>query len=138
MTMGAKLDLRLIGYITTFENITKARVKDIFPDDGQLVFVVHSGEAGKAIGRAGYTIQKLQHMLKKKIKVIELSTSAEQFVKGAIDPLKVDAIEIKDKLLLLSVHDVSVKGKLIGRNGKNLKFLNELLKKYFDMRALVR
>jgi len=53
MALSTKLDQKLIGYITVFENLTKARVKDIFLTEDQLVFIVQGGDAGKAIGRKG-------------------------------------------------------------------------------------
>ena len=137
MALSTKLDQKLIGYITVFENLTKARGKDIFLTEDQLVFIVQGGDAGKAIGRKGHTIQRLQWLMKKRIKVIELSTSAVQFVKNVIDPLRVDALGVRDKTIVISAKDAVTKGKLIGRNGKNLKFLNELLERYFSLHAVV-
>ena len=136
MMLGGKLDQKLIGYITTFENFTKARVKDAFVADDTIVFIVESGDAGKAIGRRGMNIKRLSFLLKKKIKVIELSTKVEDFVKNVLDPLQVDGIEMKENNIVLSVKETGMKGKVIGRNGKNLHFLNGLLEKYFHCKAI--
>lgn len=137
MALAVKLDRRLIGYITTLENLTKARVKEAFVFDDFLLFIVQSGDAGKAIGRRGITIQKLGRLFKKRIKVVEMSTRVEDFVRGFLDPLKVESMEMNDKRIVLHVKDTTMKGKIIGRNGKNLKLLNELLERYFDARAAV-
>ena len=101
------------------------------------MFIVESGDAGKAIGRRGMNIKRLSSLLKKKIKVIELSTKVEDFVKNVLDPLRVDGIEMKENNIVLSVKEMGMKGKVIGRNGKNLHFLNSLLEKYFHCKAVV-
>lgn len=137
MTLRVKLDQKLIGYITTFENLTKARVKDIFSVEDVLLFVVQAGEAGKAIGRRGIHIKRLTYLLKKKIKVIEHASSVEDFIKGFLDPLQVDKIEIQDSRVVLSVKDSSTKGKIIGRNGKNLHLFNDLVQRYYHKTVVV-
>ena len=137
MMARIKLDQRLIGYITTFENITGANVKNIFVVEGGIVFVVGEGEAGKAIGKKGKNILRLNRIMGKKIKVIGYSEDLGVFVKNVIDPLKVDEVEVEGGKVVLKVKDVSVKGKIIGRNGKNLKFLNELVKMYFNKKVVV-
>lgn len=135
--LETKLDQRLMGYITTIENLTGARVKDIFVQDDLLIVIVPAGEAGKAIGKRGAHIRRLTYLLKKKIKIIELSTSALDFTKNALDPLKVDSITLKNNVVVLSVKEASMKGKIIGRNGKNLKLLSDLVQKYFGHKAVV-
>lgn len=137
MVLSTKLDKKLIGYITMFERITGARVKDVFDSEIGLLFIVHHGDAGKAIGRRGNTIKKLTFMFKKKIKIIEHNENVEEFVKNVLDPLKVDEITVKDQGLVLTVKESSMKGKIIGRNGKNLQLLNDLLQKYFKVKSLV-
>ena len=62
-----KLDLRVIGFITSFENFTGAKVKDAFFDHNEtLVFVVNTGEIGKAIGKNGSNIKHVGFKLKKR------------------------------------------------------------------------
>ncbi|MEK6839769.1 MAG: hypothetical protein AABX72_02420, partial [Nanoarchaeota archaeon] len=73
----------------------------------------------------------------KKIKIIEYNEKVEEFVKNVLDPLKVDEITMKDHLLVLTTKESTMKGKIIGRNGKNLQLLNDLLEKYFKVRSIV-
>jgi N utilization substance protein A len=137
MTLHVKLDQKLMGYITTFENLTKARVKDVFVLDDVLLFVVQTGEAGKAIGRRGSHSKRLTYLLKKKIKVIEHASTVENFITGFLDPLKVDKIDIQGSRVVLSVKDSSTKGKIIGRNGKNLHLFNDLVQRYYHKAVAV-
>jgi len=136
--LESKLDQKMIGYVTTFETLTRARVKDLFLSvDGVLLFVVYQGEGGKAIGKGGAHIRRLMNLLRKKIKVIELSSAIDDFVKNVIDPLVADAIEVHGDVVTVSLKDITMKGKLIGRNGKNLKLLNALVEKYFQKHVAV-
>ncbi len=137
MALRTKLDQKLIGYITTFEQVTHARVKDVFVSEFGILFVVQHGDAGRAIGRRGLHIKRLTHLLRKRIKVVELSGKVEEFVKGMLDPLNIDSMEMKGSMVVLHVKDGSVKGKIIGRHGKNLRLLNDLLERYFHARAVV-
>ncbi len=126
-----KYDLQLIGFITTFENLTRASVKDAFLDKHhQLVFVVKQGEAGKAIGKHGSMIRKVSYLLKKKIKIIEYNDNVIEFVKNAIDPLKASLEEDGDTIIL-HADSTQTKAMLIGRNRENLEQLNALVQRYF-------
>ena len=83
-----KYDLQTIGLISLFEKITRTHAKRLFTDKrGQLVFIVEEGQAGKAIGKSGMNIHKLQRMFKKRIKVIEFNQDPKDFIKNCIAPL---------------------------------------------------
>lgn len=130
--------MKLIGYITTFETLTHAHVKDLFVDElGILIFVVKEGDSGKAIGKQGIHIKKMSYLFKKNIKVIEYNTDVATFIKNIIYPLTPDTIDIHDDTILVKVADVSVRAKLIGRNRRNLNQLNTLVEKYFHSHVKV-
>lgn len=132
-----KYDAQLIGFITTFENITRASVKDAFLDkNSQLVFVVKRGDAGKAIGRNGSNIRRITTLFKKKVKIIEFNENIKEFIKNAIDPIKVDSIEENDKLILIKSKSTQTKASLIGRNKENLNELNSLINRYFGEKEI--
>ncbi len=136
--VSVKLDQRLLGYLISFENVTRAHVRDLFVRDGLVVFVVEQGDGGKAIGRRGSMIKKLVRLFRKKIKVIELSSDVTQFIINVIEPVHADQIEVEGKVVVLSVRDIMVKGKLIGRNGRNIALLKELVEKYFGCTVMVK
>ena len=132
-----KFDAKLIGYVTTFENLTKAKVKDAFFEKGYLVFIVEEGDAGKAIGRKGNNIRMISRLLKKKIKLIEFNSDVKEFVKNIIDPLKADEIVEEDNKIKIRSKDLQTKSFLIGRNRTNITNLNNTVKKYFNVEVSV-
>lgn len=136
--MIAKYDLELIGYITTLENISGAKVKDAFIDkNGILVFIINQGEIAKAIGKKGINIKRLSMLLKKKVKLIEFNEDVKEFVKNSIQPLQANLTQEDNKITLES-NDTTTKAKLIGRDRQNLIALNELVNRYFKVEITVK
>lgn len=125
-------DKQVIGYITFFENLTSARVKDCFLGK-ELTFIVYEGEAGRAIGRNGENLKRLGGMLNKKIRVVEFNSDVAQFVKNLISPLKGKIESTDEKTVTIEMPDPSSKAILIGRNRQNIKKLQDIVKKYFDV-----
>lgn len=134
-----KFTLETLGYIKYFENITKANVKDCFIDkNNNMVFVVNSGEASKAIGKSAENIKKLSFKFKKRIKVIEYSEIPEIFVRNCIYPLK--PLEIKAQVspentqtVIIKADSTQQRALLLGKNKQNLKALQELVSKFFKI-----
>ncbi len=136
--MIAKYDLELIGYITTLENISGAKVKDAFIDkNGILVFIINQGEIAKAIGKKGTNIKRLSMLLKKKVKLIEFNENVLEFVKNCIQPLQASVSQEDDKIVLESP-DTTIKAKLIGRDRQNLNALKELVNRHFKVDILIK
>ena len=127
-----KLDINLLRNINLFESISQSRVKDCFEDmQGNLIFIVHPGEASKAIGKKGTNVNKAAMLLRKKLKVVEFNPNVEKFITNLIYPLKVNSIEFNEGIVLIKDNDRQKKSLLIGRNAKNLRFLESIVKKYF-------
>ena len=117
-----------IQQINLFEKITRCKVRDMFIHNEILVFIVDDGS--KAIGKAGKNVRRISNLMKKKIKIIEFTDNRVNFINSLIYPLKV---EMGDKGEILELKgDTKTKALLIGRDGKNLKFYNTVMKKYFN------
>lgn len=133
-----KIDAKIIGFINTFERVTRTNIKTAFLDkNNQLVFIVNEGKAGKAIGKGGSNIKKLSHLLKKRIKVVEFNQDIKEFIKSYINPLKAEKIEIEDKTVKIKAKSRQTKALLIGKNQQNIQELNKLTKKFFDCEVKV-
>lgn len=127
-------DSDLLKLMNLFEQITKSNLKDCFVDDnGLLTFVVQEGEIGKAIGKKAVNVKNLEKMLNRKIKIVEFNPHLLQFVKNLIIPLKIEEADQEEKVVILTSPDINTKGLLIGRNAKNLRNTEKIVKKYFDI-----
>ncbi len=127
----------LMKFISLFENITRARVKDCFFDDyGQLFFVVEEGEISKAIGKKGSNVKKMENMIKRKFRIVEFSNNVLEFIRNLIYPIKPKEIEEINKAIEIKGLDVKTKGLLIGRNAINIKNYEKIIKRYFNIGGL--
>lgn len=132
-----KFDTKLIGYVTTFENYTKARVKDCFFLGNELVFIVNEGNLGKAVGKSGSTVQRLSKQFRHRLRVIEFSNDPPTFIRNLLYPLKGYEVSLEGEQLIVKASDSRIKGKIYGRDRENLKWMNGLLKNYFKNLKLI-
>ena len=122
-----------MGLSSLMERITKAKVKDCFTDEeGTIFFVVAPGELGKAIGKSGSNIKKMQHELQRRIKVIEYNDNVVEFVKNIIYPLRIQSITEEQGTVVIKETNKKAKSLLIGRQAKNLKLINRAVKRFFQ------
>ena len=126
-----RFDSHVMGLINVFESQTGAPVKDCIADE-KLIFVIEEGQMGKAIGKAGVNIKKMEHAFKKKIKLIEYSSDIVQFVRNYAYPSDVQ-VEKKDKLVIIHAKDTATRAMIIGRERQNLNQMLSIIKRYFDV-----
>ena len=94
---------------------------------------------GKVIGKNGENIKKLALKIKHKIRVIGFSDDIVKFVQNILYPLKGFEINREENKVIISTEDMKLKGKIFGRDRSNLKFVNEVVKRYFkDIEVIVR
>ena len=131
-----KYDINLIKFISLFETLTRAKVKDCIYSE-QLIFVVKPREIAKAIGKKASNIKKIENILKRKIKIVEFNDDVVIFVKNLIAPLKAEKITKEDNVITISDVNNQTKAKLIGRESKNLKEYKKIVSRYFDIENIV-
>ncbi|HLC60638.1 MAG TPA: NusA-like transcription termination signal-binding factor [Candidatus Nanoarchaeia archaeon] len=130
-----KYDSELIKLITLFESMTGAGVKDCIAGDN-LTFIVEENEIGKAIGKGGANIKKLESALKKRIRVVEFSSDVLQFVRNLVYPVEVPEVKNDRGIITINGKDANTRAMLIGRNHQNLKHINDVAKRYFDVKEI--
>jgi len=136
--MRIKYDLELIKYRTLFENITGVMVKDCFlKNSSTIIFIVPENHVGLAIGKNGANVKNLENVLKKKLKIVEFSKDPIRFVKSLIAPLKPKDIYIENGVIHVVAASIADKAQLIGRESKNLKDINNIVKKYFNVEVKI-
>jgi transcription termination/antitermination protein NusA len=132
-----KLDPEILGLSSLMERITRARVKDCFREDDIVYFIVAPGELGKAIGKGGSNIKKVQQQLGKQIKVIEFRDDPVVFVRNLIYPVKVEEIVLEGEEVFIKDSNKRIKGQLIGRDKSNINLINKIAKRFFDVEIKV-
>ncbi len=133
-----KYDISLMKYMSLFEQVTRAQVKDCFVDAhlSLLTFVVQPGQIGKAVGKKGSNVRLIENKLKRKIRVVEFHPDKIGFIKNMIMPLRVDEAREEDGVIFLESKDVKTKSLLIGRSAQNLRNLEENVRRYFDVEEI--
>ena len=129
-------DQEIMGLIGVLGRLLRIRIKDLFKEDDVIYCIVEPGQIGKAIGKGGENIRKATQVVKKKVKFIEFRNTAVGFVKNLIYPVKAD-VDLVDGVVEIKSEDRKVKGLLIGRDRRNLAFLNKVVKRFFDVEIKV-
>ena len=124
-----KLTVESIAQINLFEQVTGANVKDCISREGILYFIIEEGSIQKAVRG----LKKIENLLKKQVLIIGHSEDLNKFILNLIYPEKPDTIKQEGKIVVIEVADTKVKGRIFGRSRERLIWINELVKKYFDV-----
>ena len=130
-----KYDSELIKLMAFFESMTGAKVKDCISDD-KLIFIVEENNMGKAIGKNGANIKRLENALKRKIKLAEFNNDVLQFVRNLVYPADVAEIKNDNGMLTIKGRDVNTRAMLIGRDRQNINGIAEIVRRYFDIKEI--
>jgi transcription termination/antitermination protein NusA len=130
-----KYDSDIIKLITLFESMTGAKVKDCISGE-KLTFIVEENNMGRAIGRNGSNIKRLENALKKKIKLAEFSGDSAQFVRNLVYPADVAETKNENGIITVRCRDSNTRAMLIGRNRQNISGLNGIVKRFFDIKEV--
>ena len=130
-----KYDSDLMKLITLFESMTGAKVKDCIADE-KLIFIIEENDMGKAIGKNGANIKRIENILKKKIKLIEFNNDVLQFVKNMVYPIEVLDVKQEEGVVIIYGKDTSARAMLIGRERQNINHLSDIVKRYFSLKEI--
>ncbi|MBC8444469.1 NusA-like transcription termination signal-binding factor [Candidatus Woesearchaeota archaeon] len=131
-----KFDISHMKYMALFEKIAHTSPKDCIVNQNIITFIVKSNQAGKAIGKKGINIKKLETKLNKKIKIVEFDEDVIKFTQNLIYPFNKVQIEEIDGNIILTGQDFKTKGLLIGRNSQNLLKIEDILRRYFKFNKI--
>lgn len=127
-----KYDIDLMKIMQLFESLTRAKLKDCIAND-YLTFIVEENEIGKAIGKGGSNVRRLEGLLKKKIKIVEFNPDVKKFVRNFVMPLQVKDVVEENNIITIAGPDTKTRGLLIGRDRKNIERLKEVVSRYFEV-----
>jgi N utilization substance protein A len=132
--MTVKLATDNIRTMAMFENITGVQPKDCIINDEEVYFVVEKERMGKAIGKKGANMKNLRRVLSNRhVKIFACNGDLEGTLKSMVPNIK--KIEIKEDSVIISVPR-NEKVAVIGRNGRNINAIREILKRRFAVREL--
>jgi len=130
-----KYNSDVMGYISIFESLTGAKVKDCIANDN-IIFIVHENEMGKAIGKEGSNIKRVENAFKKKIRLAEFNSDVLQFVRNLIHPIRAKEIKEEEGVVTIYGEDTKTKGMLIGRDRHNINSTADIVKRHFDIKEI--
>ncbi len=127
--------------MSLFERMTESVVRDCVERDETVVFVVESGEMGKAIGKGGANIDRVRRSINKNVEVVEYSEDEKAFVANAFQPAVIENVEVDDeedggKVAYVEVNE-SDKGLAIGKNGENIETAKQLARRHYEFDDIV-
>lgn len=118
--------------INAFEELSHAKVVNYLYKNDTLYFVIDGRNPSQIIGRNGENIKNIQKRIGKKIKIFQYSKNVEQFIKNLLlVPINDMVIVKKEKVARVKMGRDS-KALVIGRGGKNIEVIRELLKREFN------
>ena len=121
--------------IMLFESMTGAKVKDCISNE-KLIFIIQENEMGKAIGKNGVNVKRMENKLRKKIKLVEFTNNIAGFVKNMIYPVEAKDILFDKGIVTIHGKDASAKAILIGRERQKIEHLSDIVKRYFDVKEI--
>jgi N utilization substance protein A len=127
-------------YISMFENITRARVKDCIIKEDKVIFVVPKQHVILALGKNNENIKRLKGLFKRNVDIIGFSDQLEVFIKNIFHNFKLQNIRVEDRDTKSYVYvnvDLKDKGKIIGKEGHNLKLAREIVSRHFDVADII-
>jgi N utilization substance protein A len=138
--MTLRLTEEEMRYMSLFERMTDAVVRDCIEHDETVVFVVGSGEMGKAIGKGGANIDRVRRSIDKDVEVVEFSDNEAEFVANAFQPAAIEGVEVTEedggKVAYVEVED-SDKGLAIGKGGENIAKAKKLARRHYSFDDVV-
>jgi N utilization substance protein A len=130
------IDSATLQCMSFFEKSTGAHIKDCVVAPELVTFIVLPGEMGKAIGKSGANIRRVESVLKRKVRVVEFADDLAAFIKNMASPLEVANVIIEGNIATIEAADYKTRGLLIGRAAQNLRSMEAIVKRYFPVEEI--
>lgn len=131
--MAVKLGIDSIRTIALFEKITNVHARDCLITEECVYFLVDPEKIGLAIGRNGLVIKEVRNVLRRQVRIFGYSDSPEEMIKNMIPNIK--SMTFNDGSMVITV-PASDKVAVIGKNGRNIKAIKEIMKRHFSINHL--
>jgi len=128
-----KYNIDAMKFMSMFESMTKAKLKDCIISESMITFIVEENEIAKAIGKGGANVRKLESMLNKKVKIAEFSDDLAKFIQSLAYPAKIREIKKDGRIVVITAADTQSRGLIIGRGASVLRAYEAIVKRFFDI-----
>ena len=128
-----------LRYIALFQQLTHTNAVDCMDTPDKLVFVVEKGQGNIAVGKKGEHVIKLKEITGKNIQVVEYSDDPAQFVMNVFHVYKPQKVVIEkrgDINHATVTVDLDLKGRAIGKAGRNLRIARDIVNRHHDIQSL--
>ncbi len=128
-----------LRYIALFQQLTHTNAVDCMDTPDKLGFVVEKGQGNIAVGKKGEHVIKLKEITGKNIQVVEYSDDPAQFVMNVFHVYKPQKVVIEkrgDINHATVTVDPELKGRAIGKAGRNLRIARDIVNRHHDIQSL--
>ena len=128
-----------LRYASLFQDVTRTTVMDCLNTPDRIIFVVRPGEIGRAIGKRGENVAKLRRLLNRDILVVEFSAVPKEFIANIFRSYQVKKVQIEQRGTVTHATvtvEATLKGKAIGRGGRNLRVARDLISRHFPIESV--
>ena len=129
-------DATILKYMSLFSSITHVQPKDCISDEHGVMFIVPTGEIARAIGGGGSNIRRIEGLIKKRIRVAEFDENMITFIEKLSYPAKIKEIRQDEETVTITALESESRGMLIGRNAANLRRMEEIVRRYFQLKEI--
>ena len=134
--MTIKLDMEALRYIAALESTAGVEVKDCVVDGDSILFIVKEGQLGKAIGKEGTNVKKLNTALGKKVQIAEFSSDPVKLADNMLSHIKMKTVTKVEKgqgsIDIQIETDFKSRGAILGKGGKKVQILRDILKRHYN------
>ncbi|MDO8625797.1 MAG: NusA-like transcription termination signal-binding factor [Candidatus Diapherotrites archaeon] len=125
-----------IRSLNALSAVSQVEAKDCLIGEKTISFVVNEGQMGRAIGKNGVHIKKLEETFNKRIEIVEFRSAPDAFLAGAFPQIRFGNFEIQqngeNKKVLIARPDTENRRKLLAATGK-FRRMREFLSRLFDI-----
>lgn len=128
-----------LQWMAALERLTRVQARDCVGDERKLVFVVGPGQVRQAL-RDREGVQRLESILKRKVKLVEASPDPAKFLARAFAPVEVRSVTVEERsgVRKATVEVPKVyRGVAVGKGGHNIALVRQLAKRHFGIDEVV-
>jgi N utilization substance protein A len=131
--MSVKLGTQTIRTIAAFEKMTRVHARDCIIMEDSIYFLVNPGKIGAAIGKNGSNIREVSKAFGKNVRLFAYHEKPQEMLRAMVPTAKsIDLGKENASITVPSSDRVAV----IGRKGRNIKAIKEIMNRHFSIKTV--